>query len=281
MVLLKGAEVASALTENLAERAAALKARGVEPCLALLRVGERPEDLSYEAGATKRCSKIGIKVVHCNLPSDASTELILETVRKINEDRTVHGCLMFRPLENKEAEMKASNLLSPEKDVDAMTMTSLASVFLGAGKGYAPCTPQAVLEILDYYGIDVKGKTVGLVGRSAVVGRPLSMLLLNRNATVTMCHTKTVDLAEVCRKAEVLVVAAGHPGVITDEFVNENQVIIDVGINLNSEGKLCGDVDFASVNGKVKALTPVPGGVGAVTTSVLAKHVIEAAEKAL
>lgn len=277
--LLKGAPVAAAITENLKNRAEALKAAGIVPTLAILRVGERPDDLAYEKGALNRCAKVGIEVRQILLPEDASKDMILGEIKKINQDASIHGCLMFRPLADKETEAEAIKLLAPEKDVDAMTPSSMAAVFLGQGEGYAPCTAQSCIEILKHYGVELKGANVAVIGRSPVIGKPVSMLLQKENATVTMCHTKTVGMDEICRRADVLVVAAGKAGVVNADHVRSGQVVIDVGINVDAEGKLCGDVDFASVEPVVGAITPVPGGVGGVTTSILASHLIEAAEK--
>ncbi len=277
--ILKGAPVAAAITEKLVTRCEALKTEGITPCLAILRVGDKPSDLSYEAGAIKRCDKIGIAVKKIVLPEDTPREDVLGAIRHINETDTYHGCLMFRPLADRETELMAIDLLEPSKDVDCMTAISLTGVFLGMGKVYAPCTPQACLEILDYYGIDPSGANIAVIGRSRVVGKPLSMLLQSRNATVTMCHTKTRDLAGICRHADIIVAAAGSPNMVGVDFVREGQVIVDVGINVDATGRLCGDVDFEAVEPIVDAITPVPGGVGAVTTSVLAQHVIEAAER--
>lgn len=277
--LLLGKPVGDALAEKLTVRAAALKEKGVEPCLAIMRVGERGDDISYETGAMKRCAAIGITVKQFLLPADADEAAILGTIKTINEDDSIHGCLMFRPLPDKAVEAKASAMLDPAKDVDCMTDGSLATVFKGKGEGYPPCTAQACIEILDNYGVDLKGKNVAVIGRSLVIGKPVSMLLQAKNATVTMCHTKTVDMADICKKADVIVAAAGHIGTVTKDFVSADQYIIDVGINVNEEGKLCGDVAFEEVEPLVKAITPVPRGVGSVTTAVLAKHVIEAAEK--
>ncbi len=279
--LLKGAPVAAALTERLAQRCAALKEKGVEPTLAILRVGDKPGDLSYEAGAVKRCDKVGIAVRKMVLPAEASREDVLGAIRHINDNPAIHGCLMFRPLADRETELMAIDLLDPAKDVDCMTAISLTGIFLGMGKAYAPCTPQACIEILDHYGIDPEGANVVVIGRSRVVGKPLSMLLQSRNATVTMCHTKTRDLAGICRRADIIVAAAGSSNMVSTDFVREGQVVIDVGINVDATGKLCGDVDFEAVEPIVAAITPVPGGVGAVTTSVLAEHVISAAERRL
>ena len=277
--LLKGLPVANALTEVLTERVAALNEKNVTPTLAILRVGERSDDISYETGAMKRCAKVGIAVRQFLLKDDCTKEELLDTIREINADSSIHGCLMFRPLPDKAMEEAACGLLAPEKDVDGMTSQSLASVFTGKGVGYPPCTAESCIELLDHYGIDLQGKRVVVIGRSLVIGKPVSMMLQERNATVTMCHTKTVNMAEVCRGAEILVVAAGKAGVVDGSFVAPGQTLVDVGIHVNAEGKLCGDVNFDAVEPTVEAITPVPGGVGSVTTAVLAKHVIQAAEK--
>ena len=277
--LLKGLAVANALTEALAARTEALNKKNITPTLAIVRVGERSDDISYETGAMKRCAKVGIAVRHYLLKEDCTKEELLDTIRQINEDDSIHGCLMFRPLPDKAMEEAACALLAPEKDVDGMTAGSLATVFTGKGAGYAPCTAEGCIELLDHYGIGLQGKRVAVIGRSLVIGRPVAMMLQARNATVTMCHTKTVDLPRICRGAEILVVAAGKAGVVDADYAAPSQVVVDVGIHVNSEGKLCGDVRFEDVEPVVEAITPVPGGVGSVTTAVLAKHVIEAAEK--
>ena len=279
--LLKGVPAAAKITEELSSRCEKLKARGIIPTLAMLRVGEKPGDLSYESGAEKRCGKIGITARKIILPSSASKDEILGHVRKINSDESIHGFLMFRPLDDKDTESSAREILSPSKDVDCMTDESLAGVFTGSGTGYPPCTAQACIELLDFYGIDVAGKNVAVIGRSLVIGRPVSMLLMNRNATVTICHSRTQNLPSICHNADIIIAAIGKPKFVGENFVSSGQTVIDVGINVDENGKLCGDVDFDSVSGIVRAISPVPGGVGALTTAVLAKHVIESAEKLL
>ena len=278
--LWKGAPAAAALTEQLIPRAQALRERGIVPTLAIIRVGERPEDLSYERGAMKRCEKVGIAVRQYLLTSEATQADLMEVIEDINRDDSIHGCLMFRPLPKHMDEAAACAALSPAKDVDGITAGSLAAVFSGSGAGYPPCTAQACLEILDHYGYELKGRRAVVVGRSLVIGKPVSMLLLGRHATVTICHTRTADLAAECRRAEVLVAAAGKAGAVSAQCLAPGQVVLDVGINVDENGNLVGDVDFAAAETTVAAITPVPGGVGAVTTSVLARHVIEAAEKA-
>ena len=279
--LWKGAPVAAALTEQLSQRAQALIAKGVAPTLAIVRVGERPEDLSYERGALKRCEKVGIAVRQYLLTATSSQTDLMEVIKEINRDDSIHGCLLFRPLPKHMDEAAVCAALSPAKDVDGITAGSLAAVFSGSGAGYPPCTAQACLEILDHYGYELKGKRAVVVGRSLVIGKPVSMLLLGRHATVTICHTRTADLPAECRRADVLVAAAGKAGAVSAQCLAPGQVVLDVGINVDEDGNLVGDVDFAAAENTVEAITPVPGGVGAVTTSVLARHVIEAAEKAI
>ena len=285
---LLGKEVNEALVAALQTRTAALKEKGVTPTLGIIRLGENPSDLSYEKGATKRAEEVGVAVKNYILPEDASKEDVLKVIDEVNADAAVHGVLMFRPLPKhlKNDQDEICNRLDPKKDVDSMTHMSNAGVFEGQDLGYAPCTPAACMEILDHYGIDCKGKNAVVIGRSLVVGKPAAMMLMAKNATVTICHTKTVNTAEICKKADIIVTAAGVLGSLTKEFVSENQVVIDVSMNWNPEkitskgkGGMSGDCVFDEVEPIVGAITPVPGGVGAVTTSVLMKHVVEAAEK--
>ena len=285
---LLGKEVNEALVASLQTRTAALKAKGITPTLGIIRLGENPSDLSYEKGATKRAEEVGVAVKNYILPEDASKEDVLKVIDEVNADTSVHGVLMFRPLPKhlKADQDEISNRLAPCKDVDSMTHMSNAGVFEGQDLGYAPCTPAACMEILDYYGIDCKGKNAVVIGRSLVVGKPAAMMLMAKNATVTVCHTKTVNTAEICKKADIIVTAAGVLGSLTKDFVSEGQIVIDVSMNWNPEkitskgkGGMSGDCVFDEVEPIVGAITPVPGGVGAVTTSVLMKHVVEAAEK--
>ena len=289
--LLLGKEVTDALNEKLMERTAALKEQGIIPTLAIIRCGANPSDLSYEKGATKRAELVGVAVKKYELPEDVTKEALMAAIDEINGDDSVHGVLMFRPLPKhlKADQDEICNRLDPKKDVDCMTDLSNAGVFEGRKDlGYAPCTPEACMEILDYYGIDCKGKSAVVIGRSLVVGKPAAMMLMGKNATVTVCHTKTVNTAEVARSADILVSAAGVLGSLTKEYVRPGQVVIDVSINwdpnkVNSKGgkgAIAGDAVFEEVEPVVEAITPVPGGVGSVTTSVLMKHVVEAAETA-
>ena len=274
---LLGKEVTAALNERIKEDVATLNAKGVKPTLGIIRVGERPDDLSYERGATKRCETLGVEYKKYLLPADVSQEELLKVIDEVNKDENIHGVLMFRPLPKHIDQTLVENALCAEKDVDCQTDASLGGVFTGKKVGFPPCTPQACMEILDHYGIDCTGKKAVVIGRSLVVGKPAAMMLIKKNATVTVCHTRTVDMPSVTREADILVVAAGRAGVVGADYVAPGQIVIDVGINVNEEGKLCGDVDYAAVEPIVDAITPVPGGVGSVTTSVLVGHVVEAA----
>ena len=285
---LLGKEVNEALVAALQTRTAALKEKGIQPTLGIIRLGENPSDLSYEKGATKRAEEVGVAVKNYILPETATKEEVLKVIDEVNADASVHGVLMFRPLPKhlKNDQDEICNRLAPSKDVDSMTHMSNAGVFEGQDLGYAPCTPAACMEILDYYGIDCKGKNAVVIGRSLVVGKPAAMMLMAKNATVTVCHTRSVNVPEICKKADIIISAAGVLGSLTKEYVSEGQVVIDVSMNWNPEkitskgkGGMSGDCVFEEVEPIVGAITPVPGGVGAVTTSVLMKHVVEAAEK--
>ncbi|MDO4281414.1 MAG: bifunctional 5,10-methylenetetrahydrofolate dehydrogenase/5,10-methenyltetrahydrofolate cyclohydrolase [Peptococcaceae bacterium] len=274
---LLGKDVAQHMQETLEEKIAALEARGVTPTLALVRVGARGDDMAYERSAIKRMDALGIRVRQVILDADASQQALETAVAALSDDPDVHGVMIFQPLPAPLSAEPLKAILDPRKDVDGMSPVNMAKVFSGDPSAMAPCTPQAVIEILDDYGIDLIGKRVTVVGRSMVVGRPLAMLLLERHATVTICHTKTDALMARCREAEVLVAACGRANMIGADMVGDGAIVIDVGINVGADGKLCGDVDFAAVEPVASAITPVPGGVGSVTTSVLAKHVVEAA----
>ena len=288
---LLGKEVTAAMNERLQARVAALKEKGVTPKLAIVRCGANPSDLSYEKGAESRAALIGVEVEKFLLPEDVTKEALLAQIDAINADDSIHGCLMFRPLPKhlKADQDEICNRLVAGKDVDCMTDLSNAGVFTGKKLGFAPCTPQACMEILDYYGIDCKGKTAVVIGRSLVVGKPAAMMLMAKNATVTVCHTKTVDTAAIARQADILVSAAGVLGSLTKDYVRPGQVVIDVSINWDEnkpnakggKGGIAGDAVYDEVEPIVEAITPVPGGVGSVTTSVLIGHVVEAAERKL
>ena len=279
--LLKGKEVIDKLNEELLSRSDSLKEKGVTPTLGIVRLGERPDEMAYERGALKRAEKTGVSVKQFVFDADMTQDELIRQIDKINDDSEVHGVLMFRPLPSQIDDEAVRNELAPEKDVDGITDGSMAGVYSGSGQGYPPCTAEACIQILDHYGIDLKGKNVAVIGRSQVIGKPVTMMLIRKNATVTVCHTKTEDMAGICRNKDIIIAAAGHIGTVTEDFLSPGQVVIDVAINFDDEGKMCGDVDFDAAEPIIDAVTPVPGGVGTVTTSMLMKHVIEAAEKTL
>ena len=274
---LLGKEVTAAMNEKIKANVAVLKEKGISPKLGIIRVGEREDDISYERGATKRCETLGVEFEKFLLPQDVTEEALLAVIDQVNKDDSIHGVLLFRPLPKHLNEEKIINALDFEKDVDGITDGSLAGVFAGKAQGFPPCTPQGCMEILDHYGIDCTGKKAVVVGRSLVVGKPAAMMLIKKNATVTVCHTRTKDMPSVVREADIVIVAAGRAGVVDGSYLRAGQVVIDVGSNVNEEGKLCGDVKFDEADAIVDAITPVPGGAGSVTTSVLVGHVVEAA----
>lgn len=274
---LRGMPVVKGIAGDITKRIEELSKKGIVPKLAVVRVGEREDDLSYERGLLKRFSAVGAQVASYVYPDTVTQEELEEGITRLNEEKDVHGILVFRPLPKHLNEERIKELVTPQKDVDCMGSINNAHVFAQDGKGHAPCTPQAVIEMLDFYGFNLTGKKAVVVGRSMVVGKPLAMMLLKKNATVTICHTKTENLKEECKNADFLFAAAGVAEMIDASYVREGQVVIDVGINVK-DGKLCGDVAYDAVSPIVLAITPVPGGVGTVTTSVLLKHTVESAE---
>lgn len=275
MEILKGLPVANAINEKLMEQVKSIE--GPLPHLAIIRVGERPDDCSYERGAVKKMDKVGVRCTTYTFDADIDNETFQAEFDKINENPDIDGILMLRPLPKQLDEKQIENKIDPRKDLDGISPLNLAKVYAGDESGYAPCTAEAVIEMLDYAGIDIKGKRVTVVGRSLVIGKPVSMLLMKRNATVTVCHTKTVDMEGTCKNAEILVAAAGSARMIKKDYVADGAIVVDVGINVDEEGNLCGDVDFDTITDIAAIATPVPGGVGSVTTSVLAKHLVKAA----
>lgn len=278
--IIKGKPVGDALSEVLKGECEALVKDGIQPKLAILRVGAKANDLSYEKGALKKCEIIGIETEVTELPDGTNQEEYIEVLQKLNNDSSVHGILTFRPLPEGIDEEVIKNVIAPEKDVDCFSPMNTAKLMEGDKTGFPPCTPTAVVEILKHYNVPLKGANVVILGRSMVVGKPVSMLLLGENATVTICHSKTKDLPQVCANADVLVAGVGRARMVTADYVKEGAVVIDVGINAKPEGGgICGDVDTDDVVGKASMVTPVPAGVGSVTTSILAKHVIKACKQ--
>lgn len=277
MELLKGAPVSAAIREQVEEKLRQLQ--GMIPRLAIIRVGENPDDMSYERSAVKKMETFGLGVQTFVFPGDISDGDFKKEFRRINEDLDITGILLLRPLPRQIKERDIESMIAPQKDLDGISPVNIAKVFSGDPTGFAPCTAEAVIEVLKANNISIEGKRAAVIGRSMVIGKPLSMLLLKENATVTICHTRTADLPGICRQAEILVAAAGKAAMVDESWVSDDAVLIDVGINVDENGRLCGDVDQASLENRRVKLTPVPGGVGAVTTAVLAKHLIQAAQR--
>lgn len=281
-MLLRGAIVAAALNEKTAQTVSALREKGIVPTLAVVRLGAREDDMSYERAAVKRCAAAGIETRCVSFPENVSGVALEETLRGLSADTSVHGILLLRPLPPALDEARILRAIAPEKDVDGATEGSLAAVYAGTDGGFPPCTAQAVTELLEFYQIPVEGKHAVVLGRSLVVGRPAAMLLLRRGATVTLCHSKTENAAQIARGADILVAAAGRRESVGAAYFHAGQTVIDVGIHYNEKTQnLCGDVAFAEAESIVRAVTPVPGGVGALTTAVLAAHTAKAAARRL
>ena len=278
--LLSGKEVITSLHADLSARVEVLKDACVFPMLAIVRIGERSDDVAYETSACKRCETLGVSVQRFLLPENATQDELLRQIERINADSGIHGCLLMRPLPKGFDEDRLRNVLLPQKDIDGITDLSLSGVYANTRQGFPPCTAQACMEVLDHFDVPIAGRRAVVVGRSLVAGKPIAMLLLNRNATVTVCHSKTEALPAICREADILVVAAGRRDVVDKDCFSPGQTVIDVGIHLGIDGKLYGDVHMDDAAPIVQAITPVPGGVGLVTTTVLVKHVVEAAERA-
>ncbi|MCC0661419.1 bifunctional 5,10-methylene-tetrahydrofolate dehydrogenase/5,10-methylene-tetrahydrofolate cyclohydrolase [Clostridioides sp. ZZV14-6154] len=274
--IIKGKPVADKISEDLIKEVELLVKEGINPKLTIVRVGARSDDLSYERGALKRCQNIGITTEVLELDENITQEEYIDVLKKANDDKDVNGILCFRPLPKHLNEEVIKYVIAPEKDVDCFSPINSAKVMEGDKSGFPPCTPTAVVEILKHYNVDLKGSKVTVLGRSMVVGKPVSMLLLSEHATVTICHSKTKNLSDVAAEADVLIAAIGRAKMVDESFVKDGAVVIDVGINVDEEGNLCGDVDTNAVLNKVSMITPVPAGVGSVTTSILAKHVVKA-----
>ena len=281
--LLKGKEAADALNEKLLDRSIALCEEGTAPTLAIVRVGENGSDIAYENGAVKKAQQVAVAIEKFICPADIREEDLMDIIDFINCNEKIHGILLLQPLPKHLNSERIRNSIAIEKDMDCIGDGSLAHLFLQKEGAYVPCTAESCMEILKHYDIPVRGKKVVVIGRSLVIGKPVAMMLLAENATVTICHTKTTeeDMAALCKQADIIIAAAGHRNTLTAEMVAPGQTIIDVGINFNEEGKMVGDVDFESVSEIVDAITPVPGGVGSMTTTLLMKHVIEAAERTM
>jgi methylenetetrahydrofolate dehydrogenase (NADP+)/methenyltetrahydrofolate cyclohydrolase len=290
-MLLSGREVSAALNQQSKLRSQRLCSLGVQPCLAVIHCGESPDALSYEKGLGLKADECGVKLLKYLLPEDTQKQQLFDLIHAVNIDPKIHGCLIFRPLPGELLKLQDElcAAISPEKDVDCCTMASSAGVYLGNNYGFPPCTAEACIHILRHYNIPLSGKHVVVIGRSLVVGRPVSMLLLRENATVTVCHSHTENMPQLCRQADIIICAAGQPGLITADYVRPGQVVLDVSVSWAANmpnkngglGRLVGDTVFDELEPIVSAISPVPGGVGTVTSSVLISHVISAAERSL
>ncbi len=280
--IMSGIPVASAILDKTAESVKELRAAGIDPKLAILRVGEKPGDIRYESNLMRKGESIGILTESRVLPSDSGEGAIRAAIREMNEDRSVHGILLLRPLPAGTGEDVICAEIDPEKDVDGASPVSLAGVFTGRNLGFSPCTARAVMEMIDYYGAEPEGKKVTMLGRSLVVGRPLAMLLLSKNATVTLCHSRSINVQEEAKQADILITAVGKANLVDRSYVRKGQLVFDVGVSPDPlSGKLCGDVDFDEVEPLAEAITPMKGGIGAVTTAVLLTQTAEAAFRCL
>ncbi len=276
---LRGKPVVDHLRENITSRVEKLKEENIIPRFLLIRLGQKENDLSYEKAIKKNCDLLGIDLEVKELSEDISQKDLTEILEEANSDSTIHGIMFFRPLPQHIDEREVSLVLNPEKDVDAINPINLGKTFEGAKDGFAPCTPKAVIEMLEFNDFEFEGANVVVLGRSMVVGRPLSMLFLEKNSTVTICHSKTKDLKEITKKADLVVSALGRAKMLDESYFAEDSIVIDVGVNVDENGKLCGDVNYDQIFEKVKAITPVPGGVGSITTTILMDHIVKACEQ--
>ncbi len=277
--VLKGKPVVDSLREELKNRISVLKNRGINPSILILRVGEREDDISYEKGILKNCELIGLTARRDVLSRDITTGELIKNIQHANRDSLVNGIMLFRPLPSHIDEELVCRSILPGKDIDCMNPVNLERVFRGGNEGFNPCTPEAVVRLLKHYEIPLAGAEVAVVGRSTVVGKPLAMLMLDENATVTICHSKTWELSTVTRRADIVVAAAGRARMMDSSYFTEESVVVDVGINDDGDGGICGDVDFDEAASKVCFITPAVGGVGLITTTILLSHVVVSCEK--
>ncbi len=276
--ILRGKPVAEAIDEETKEMVGCLKESGVIPKVALIRVGNRPDDKAYESGIIRHCQKVSVEVETIHFSDNVKQNELISTIKHINSDDAIHGCLLFKPLPDHLDEDAVVEALDPKKDIDGITPSALAGVFLDKAVGFPPCTAQACIEVLEHYHIPTDGKKAVVLGRSPVIGKPVAMMLLKEQATVTVCHSHTQNIVDIAKNADILIAAIGRGGFVTADFTREGQTVLDVGINFDKSGKMIGDVDFDHVSQKAEAITPVPGGIGTVTTSVLINHVVKCAE---
>ncbi|WRS28170.1 bifunctional methylenetetrahydrofolate dehydrogenase/methenyltetrahydrofolate cyclohydrolase FolD [Oscillospiraceae bacterium MB08-C2-2] len=275
--IIDGKQVSARLRETLKQQADKLKASGVTPGLAVVLVGDDPASRVYVSNKAKACDQLGFYSEQHTLPRSTTQQELMALVEQLNADPAIHGILVQLPLPAHLDEQAVIEAISPRKDVDAFHPYNVGAIMVGNYR-FLPCTPAGVMELIDSTGVEIAGKECVIIGRSNIVGKPMSMLLLHRHGTVTVCHSRTQNLAEVCRRADILVAAVGKANFVTADMVKPGAVVIDVGINRGSDGKLCGDVDFASVEPVAGYITPVPGGVGPMTITMLMKNTLTAAE---
>jgi methylenetetrahydrofolate dehydrogenase (NADP+)/methenyltetrahydrofolate cyclohydrolase len=278
--LLSGKEVSLNLINKLKKRILRLKCEGVVPAAAFIRIGSNRDDIAYQNNIIRTCNNVGVSTVLHEIEEDTTTEALIELISKLNADNRIHGIMIFRPFPDNIDEELINKSISPDKDVEGMNPINLAKVFAGNYEGFAPCTAAAVMEILKYYNISLTGKHAVILGRSMVVGKPLSMMLLKEDETVTLCHSKTEHIDEMARTADVLVAAMGRPNAVGADYIKPGAIVIDVGINVDSNGKIHGDVNFDEAVNTASMITPVPGGVGSVTTAMMIRNIVKAARNA-
>ena len=277
-VKLTGKPVVEYLRGNIKARVAELKERNIVPTILIIRVGNKEDDVFYERSILKNCSLLGIEGRVNELPKNVLMEELTKIIEDANDDNSIHGIMMFRPLPEHLNQKEILEKMNPKKDIDGMTPVSLEKIFEGDDSGFSPCTPKAVIEMLKYYDIPLQGSNVVVAGRSQVVGKPLAMLLLKENATVTICHSKTKNMSSITSNADIVVAAIGKAKFMNEEYFTESSIVIDVGVNDDGNGKICGDVDYDNTFGKVKALSPPTGGVGTITTTILLEQAVKACE---
>ncbi len=272
--LIDGKAISQTIKDEIKEETAKLAEKGIKPCLAVILCGNDPASTVYVANKKKACEYCGFDSVSVELPEETTQEELLEKIRTLNEDKKVNGILVQLPLPGHIDEDAVISAIAPEKDVDGFHAVSVGNLLIGR-PGFVSCTPAGVIQLLKRSGVEIAGKECVVIGRSNIVGKPMAVLMLRENATVTICHSKTKDLREVCKRADILIVAIGKPKMIDESYVKDGAVVIDVGIHRLEGKKLCGDVDFDSVEKKASMITPVPGGVGPMTIAMLMKNCLE------
>ena len=275
-IKIDGKKISADIKDELKEQVAQMKEQGQKVCLAVIQVGNDPASTVYVGNKKKACAYIGIESRAFELPEETTEAELLELIEQLNDDDTVHGILVQLPIPDHMDEKKVIDTISPKKDVDGFHPASVGALSIGE-PGFVSCTPAGIIQLLKRTGIEIEGKECVVVGRSNIVGKPMAMLLLRENGTVTICHSRTRDLREVCKRADILVAAIGKPKFFDDSYVKDCAVVIDVGIHRDANNKLCGDVDYDKVVDKVSAITPVPGGVGPMTIAMLMNNCVEAA----